>query len=159
MRTQLQVLANATDRIRDASMGDSCPLRLARRTGRIDHISETIRGTSTFPMARSFSASAEVIHIEQMKIDPLRAGNSAKKRSAGKHKRRSGVVEHQGDPLDRRRGIKRDVGPACLPDTKQPSNHLRGTIEQDSDQAAVPNTGLAQSVCDLVSGEIQFAIG
>ena len=94
IRTQLQVLANATDRIRDASMGDSCPLRLARRTGRIDHVSETVRGNRTFPVARSFSASAEVIHIEQMKIESLRAGNSAKKRSAGKHKMRSGVVQH-----------------------------------------------------------------
>ncbi len=66
IRPKLQVLTNGQHRIDETSMGDPCPFRFARRTGGIDHISETSAVTvvacvagRTFPGAESHPGQAD----------------------------------------------------------------------------------------------------
>src|SRR5580658_3903812 len=161
IRPQRQVLPNTADCIFERSMADAHTLRLARRTGSVDHISDAVCGNH--PRSRDLRRQErrrwrgpEIFEIDHLGSG---TGEPATQFVESEHKGRGRIFQNKGDALGWCGWVERYVGAAGLPYAEQCGDHLRRAVKKNSHQGATFHAGLFQSVRDPVYGQIQFTIG
>ena len=142
---------------RDVAMLDQHSLRLAGRSGGVDHVREAFRIGNRVRVL--VTLPRELLRVAIDAHDGRLAGRQARDQLLLRHEHgRAGVAEDEGDSIRRVVGIERNVGAAGLEDGEYGDDEVERARQAERDERLASNAELAQAVREAVRPFVELPI-